>query len=112
VELRELAKIQAQFSREKFPHFWHVEGDRDAVLRLEYFTNALAGEVGELANVVKKVVRATVYGGKGLTLQEALPKIEEELTDIFIYVLTMASFLGIDLEQAYFKKLEENRKRF
>jgi len=24
----------------------------------------------------------------------------------------MASFLGIDLEQAYFKKLEENMKRF
>jgi len=56
VELRELAKIQAQFSREKFPHFWRVEGDRDAALRLEYLTNALASEVGELANVVKKVL--------------------------------------------------------
>ncbi|MEM1598222.1 MAG: MazG nucleotide pyrophosphohydrolase domain-containing protein [Pyrobaculum sp.] len=112
MDLREAVKIQLEFSKSKFPNFWRVEDEKDVALRLEYLSNALAGEVGELANLVKKVVRGVVYGHGGATLEALRESIVEELTDVFIYTLTMAGFLGVDLEEAFLKKLEVNRSRF
>lgn len=37
-------------------------------------------------------------------------QLAEEVTDVFI-LLTIAGLLGVDLEKAYFQKLEKNRKR-
>lgn len=39
-------------------------------------------------------------------------KIEEELADVFIYGLSMANALSIDLPQAILKKLKQNAERF
>ncbi len=105
-------EIQIEFSRRKFPRFWRIDDERDLALRLEYLTNALAGEVGEAANLVKKVVRSVVYGHGDLRLEDVRREVEEEITDVFIYVLTIAGLLGMDLEKAYFEKLEKNEKRF
>jgi NTP pyrophosphatase (non-canonical NTP hydrolase) len=46
VDLNRLVEMQIAFSREKFPQFWEIRDGRDLALRLEYLTNALAGEVG------------------------------------------------------------------
>jgi NTP pyrophosphatase (non-canonical NTP hydrolase) len=112
VDLAKLVEIQMAFSREKFPSFWDIRSERDLALRLEYLTNALAGEVGEAANLVKKVVRSAVYGHGDVKLSDVRDALVEELTDVFIYTLTIAGLLGIDLEKAYFEKLEKNRRRF
>ncbi|MEL9990108.1 MAG: MazG nucleotide pyrophosphohydrolase domain-containing protein [Thermoproteus sp.] len=112
MDLRRLVEIQVEFSREKFPAFWTIKDEKDLALRLEYLTNAIAGEVGEAANITKKVVRSVVYGHGDLRLEDVREKLEEEITDVFIYILTIAGLLGMDLEEAYFKKLEINRRRF
>jgi len=39
------------------------------------------------------------------------PALEEELADVTLYLLQLASVLGIDLEQATLKKLEKNYSR-
>jgi len=112
VELAELVKLQVEFSREKFPQFWEIRDMRDLALRLEYLSNALAGEVGEAANLVKKVVRSVVYGKGDVRLEDIREELVEEVTDVFIYLLTIAGLLGVDLEKAYLQKLEKNRRRF
>ncbi|MEM4423417.1 MazG nucleotide pyrophosphohydrolase domain-containing protein [Pyrobaculum sp.] len=112
MDVRELIEMQLAFSKERFPRFWVIEDEKDLVLRLEYLTNALAGEVGEAANLVKKAVRSTVYGHGDVKLEDVREALEEEITDVFIYTLTIAGLLGLDLEKSYLAKLEKNKKRF
>jgi NTP pyrophosphatase (non-canonical NTP hydrolase) len=112
VDLAKLVEIQTAFSREKFPTFWDIKTEHDLALRLEYLTNALAGEVGEVANLVKKVVRSVVYGRGDLRLDDVRQELAEEIADVFTYLLTIAGLLGLDLEKTYLQKLEKNRKRF
>jgi len=112
MDLAKLVEIQVAFSREKFPQFWEIRDGQDLALRLEYLTNALAGEVGEAANLVKKVVRSVVYGKGDVRLEDIREELVEEVTDVFIYLLTIAGLLGVDLEKAYLQKLEKNRRRF
>jgi NTP pyrophosphatase (non-canonical NTP hydrolase) len=112
VDLAKLVEIQTAFSREKFPTFWDIKTEQDLALRLEYLTNALAGEVGEVANLVKKVVRSVVYGRGDLRLDHVRQELAEEIADVFTYLLTIAGLLGLDLEKTYLQKLEKNRKRF
>jgi len=68
-----------------------------------YWGCAIAGEVGELCNKLKKMER----DGK------AYPKTEiaEELADIFIYTELIARRFGIDLETAIIDKIEVVKKR-
>lgn len=39
-------------------------------------------------------------------------KTEDELADIFIYLLRFADLAGIDLEKAAFNKMEKNEKKY
>ncbi|MCJ2520341.1 MAG: nucleotide pyrophosphohydrolase [Candidatus Thermoplasmatota archaeon] len=45
-------------------------------------------------------------------LPELKEKIEEELADVFIYGLSMANALSVDLADAIHRKLRKNEKRF
>jgi dCTP diphosphatase len=71
-------------------------------------TLALAGEVGELANLIKKIERGS------LNFNDAKVQFEVhmETTDVFIYLLNIAGLLRIDLEAAYRVKRAENERRF
>lgn len=69
---------------------------------------ALCGEVGELANIVKKIERGSL-DPKEAGVQYNLAM---ELTDVFIYVLNLAGLMHIDLEITYMMKRSENEKRF
>jgi NTP pyrophosphatase (non-canonical NTP hydrolase) len=71
-------------------------------------TLALAGEVGELANIVKKIDRGSL-NGRAPVVRHMMAM---ELTDVFIYVLNLAGIMGIDLEEAYKIKRAENEQRF
>ncbi len=62
-------------------------------------------EVGELARAIRKHMSIkTDDKGKIYT-------IEEELADIFIYLMHLSNILGLNLEEAFWKKEEENNKR-
>ena len=75
----------------------------------------LAGEVGELANIVKKIVRGsfTLEEAKaGIGLKEPMPL---EVVDILVYVcLLMGSdeFKDVDWEEVWYQKRAYNEFRF
>ena len=62
---------------------------------LTLHTFGLVGETGEFADEVKKMLRGSQ------NFEEALPKLQEELTDVFIYVITLANHLDMDLQTWY-----------
>lgn len=69
-----------------------------------FFTTALAGELGELCNNIKKLERAAVGGLDAGTNEKAkditTDKLKEEIGGIFIYLDLLASRLNISLEEA------------
>lgn len=79
----------------------------DDVMKL-FRTVELAGEVGESANVIKKLFRE-LLGFKGS--RTTLEALSEELGDIIIYTDLLAKEYGIDLDLAVrnkFNKTSEN----
>lgn len=69
---------------------------------------AMIGEVGEFANVLKKIDRGT------FSLDDPAIKgqLQEELVDVFVYLLNIAGALDLDLLEGYTAKREFNEKRF
>ncbi len=105
--LEELQRSQAEFDRAhaaSIPFFEPITADN--LQALEHLLVCIAGEVGELANIVKKVRR----GDRGL--EDARPSIVDETADILIYVVKLANQLGFRLDEAFLDKLERNRERF
>lgn len=73
---------------------------------------AMAGEVGEFANVVKKVMR----GSRRYDDLKTQEELGEELTDVFIYLMNIVGILqrrmDFDLVEAYARKRQFNHERF
>jgi NTP pyrophosphatase (non-canonical NTP hydrolase) len=71
---------------------------------LTYWTTALAGEVGELCNMIKKMQRVEkggVDGGSSYTAKDITPEmLKEEIGGIAIYLDLLASLLNIKMEDA------------
>lgn len=94
MELSDLANEMRRASEFWFPEV-HARTSSD--IRLHY-TLGLAGESGEVANVVKKANRS---GGR--------PNVDDlaaELADTFTYLMLLANHEGIDLIAAYWAKRE------
>ncbi|MGH9946519.1 MAG: nucleoside triphosphate pyrophosphohydrolase family protein [Pyrinomonadaceae bacterium] len=62
---------------------------------LEYPTLGLAGEAGEVANIVKKIQRD--HGG--VTTDEIRRKLKDELGDVLWYISACADELGLTLTE-------------
>ncbi len=62
---------------------------------LEYPTLGLAGEAGEVANIVKKIQRD--YDGE--ITSEIKTKLQDELGDVLWYISACADELGLTLEE-------------
>jgi len=65
------------------------------MVNLEYPTLGLAGEAGEVANIVKKIQRD--FGGE--ITDETRAKLKDELGDVLWYISACADELGLTLEQ-------------
>jgi len=72
---------------------------------LSYFGNALAGEVGETCNLIKKVERAKLVGKFNDTIPAS--EIGKELADVVIYADLIATKLGSSLGQCVRNKFNE-----
>lgn len=70
-------------------------------LDLSFKGNELAGEVGEVCNVIKKLERERM-GIKGS--RDTVEHLAEELSDVVICVDLIAAKVGIDLAQAIISK--------
>lgn|SRR6185436_11496863 len=80
---------------------WPPYSDEDQ----RFLALALAGEVGEFCNVVKKLWR-------GDDLPHAHAMIEEELADIRIYLELVALSFHVDLDAACEAKMPELQRRW
>jgi NTP pyrophosphatase (non-canonical NTP hydrolase) len=73
----------------------------------------LMGEIGEFANLLKKVDLATTQPGyEGPSLAAADAELRMELADAQIYMLRLAHLLRADLAEAVAKKMRINDERY
>ena len=72
---------------------------------LSQWSNAVCGELGEAANIIKKIERGDY------TLEEAREKLGKELADVVTYIDLLASVAGVDLGRATADKFNEVSKR-
>lgn len=107
MNLNDLTEIQQRFDRSRATNFaWSQPVTADDHSALLHNTIGLAGEVGELANLVKKFDRGDFPFAK------LISELPGELADILIYVIKISYQSGINLEAAMLEKLEENEIRF
>lgn len=105
--LNEIINLQKAFDEEHSSLFdWSNKITDDNLECLEFLTVALAGELGEFANIVKKIARGD------FDINEKRKDISEEVADIFAYILKISYQLDIDLEQIYLDKMKKNKERF
>jgi NTP pyrophosphatase (non-canonical NTP hydrolase) len=72
-----------------------------------YPTLGLAGESGEVAEKIKKVIR----DGNGVVSDEKKEELSKELGDVLWYVANLAEELGLELEFIAQRNLEKLRSR-
>lgn len=81
---------------------WHDGFPRDDDWTVADWSNAAAGEMGEAANIVKKIRRAE-FGHSGALdpdIEELKNMLGDEIADTIIYLDLLAAHQGIDLERA------------
>ena len=74
---------------------------------LEYPTLGLAGEAGEVANIVKKIQR----DHDGVITAETQLKLKDELGDVLWYISACADELGLTLAEVAEYNVEKLAKR-
>lgn len=107
MDLTQIVTLQTEFDKRHMgnePFFVPISAANPK--DLEHLVVCMMGELGEYANVLKKVVRGD------LSYSAAEPLLNEELTDVFIYLIKVAGQTGLDLEKSYLEKLSKNEKRF
>jgi NTP pyrophosphatase (non-canonical NTP hydrolase) len=97
-----IAKMQAEAMNDS--KLWFPGKAMDVV----HATLGLCGEVGEFANVIKKIDRGDVK----LTSAVVRNNLTSELADVFTYTLVIGAQLNVDLERLYYTKRQFNAERF
>ena len=95
---RTLSELQEYYRKKAEERGFADETAQDTLL-------LMIEELGELARAVRK--RAGIKTDD----KEKIYELEEELADIQIYLLHLSNILGINLEEAFWKKEEENNTR-
>lgn len=88
---------------------WHPGFPHDEDWSLADWSNAMCGEAGEAANVVKKIRRHDCALGQGLPLPplaELRAALAEELADVLLYLDLLTTRAGINLEAAVVAKFD------
>jgi len=99
---RTLIDIQAEVDKDTQDFFPELDSD------LGYLALAMAGEAGEFANMVKKIIRGTM----DVNQKEVRIDMAFELVDVLIYIAMLANLLDIDLAETYGYKRDINVTRF
>ena len=99
--LEKIRQIHDQFSRERDWGQYHTPRN---------LTLALVGEVGELAEIFQW--KGEVAEGLPGWPDKERKALEEEMSDILIYLVRLADKCHVDLPSAVLKKIELNRKKY
>lgn len=95
--LNEIQNVEARDSKRYFPGMIPDE---------LYCAVALAGEVGEVSNYIKKYRRGSI------TWAELIEHMRQELPDVLIYLVMLADAVDVWLGDAYLEKKAFNEDRF
>lgn len=107
MKLSEIIRMQQDFdSMHKGKFMWNQKVTEENLEILSFLMVAMTGELGETANIIKKVIRGDC------SLESRRKDIEEEITDLFIYIIKFAYQMDIDIESKFVEKLEYNKERF
>lgn len=112
MELKDL--IAKQLEQDELHGFkWSFDNDAELYSQVTKDLVGMLGEIGELANIVKKanikIERDEVYN---FDMSAARKDMGEELADTFIYLIRLAAMLNTDLETELLNKIEYNKKRY
>ena len=77
--------------------------DQDIFRNIAYLT----GEIGELASAIRKLRKAV----NPVEQVDARKHVGEELADCLAYVLKLANYAEVDLQEAYVNKMRHNLNR-
>ncbi len=108
MDISEFKKLQKEFDEEYIGPYERKPED------FLFLSTAIAGEVGEFANIVKKYYR-TKEKKVGVASDEDrdyISDMKKEIIDVFTYFLIIANHLDLDIEEGYLENLARNRKRF
>ena len=98
-------------NRRRLPQFKNRKGEPahskpdGSDWKLSAWSNAILGELGEAANIIKKIERGD------FTLDEARPLLAKEFADAATYLDLAAQQAGIDLGTAVVEKFNEVSER-
>ena len=112
MQLSELIHKQVAADRKR-GLFSDLDSDLNRHDQLSKDLVGLIGEIGEFANVLKKVgLKLEHPKYEGPTLREARAQLREELADSLIYLLRLSAILDSDLENDVLQKMEVNDARY
>lgn len=117
--MKELQAFSREYQKEMQ---WEIKEDTYSVSRESLLNNymLLTTEMAEVAEELRKVINITNYNiKKGMDENEAFSigkkEIKEdlgkELADCLAYILKIANFFDIDLEDSFYLKMEEVKNR-
>jgi NTP pyrophosphatase (non-canonical NTP hydrolase) len=107
ITLKQIKEMQAEFDNTLNSSFSFNENiNEDNINILEHLIVCLVGEVGEFANILKKIRRGDFL------FDDKEQDLNEELTDIFIYLIKISNLLNTDLDTNFLEKLNKNKIRF
>lgn len=87
--------------------------EKELLRQIEKDLVGLLGEIGEFANLAKKVgLRLDHEDYNGPTFDQAIPPLREELADATIYIIRLFSLLGADMESEILRKMAINDERY
>lgn len=92
---------------------WHPGFPNDESWNGADWSNAMCGEAGETANVVKKLRRheSGLTGSLDPSKAELLAMLADEIGDVFAYLDLLASYYGVDLAAAVVSKFNRVSER-
>jgi NTP pyrophosphatase (non-canonical NTP hydrolase) len=92
---------------------WHPGYPHDETWSGADWSNAMCGEAGEAANVVKKLRRheCGLRGALDLPPDQLHAALAEELADVYLYLDLLAGHYGIDLPSAIVSKFNAVSQR-
>lgn len=101
IDVKGLSEALAAFAAER---------DWDQYHSPKNLAMALTGEVGELSEIFQWL---TEEASKSVaTNPDTATAVREELADVTLYLVRLASVLGVDLNEAVTKKLQKNAAKY
>ncbi|MDI4658006.1 hypothetical protein [Xanthobacter autotrophicus] len=112
MELSAMVRRQIEADvRRGFPVEFQTEVERHDQLMRDLV--GLMGEVGEFANLLKKVgLGLTTAGYVGPSFHNATPQLREELADVAIYIFRLSTVVGGNIEEDILEKMKYNDERY